>query len=104
MNEENLATLPDTAPEPAKKIVQYVMLQSRKGLIDKQWYPNIHSDGKIHGDCFHLGAGTHRMTHSGPNMANIPSILTEEDAEGNDVPLKGLERKNTGTIVETVGQ
>jgi DNA polymerase-1 len=33
----------------------------------------VGADSRIHGTVFPCGAGTRRMTHSGPNTANIPS-------------------------------
>ena len=92
VSEENLATLPESAPYGARLVKQFVMLASRKNLMDTQWYPALHPDtGRIHGNCDSLGAGTHRMTHSAPNMANIPAMKVREDEDGNEHPIKGLE-------------
>jgi len=88
VNEKNLQTLPEDAPEQARHIADYVMLNSRRKLIEQQWWPNIQPDGRIHGYCDPLGAGTHRMTHNGPNMANIPSVLLDKKT---GEPLKGFE-------------
>lgn len=89
VNEENLGTLPEDAPKEAQLIADYLMLDSRRNLIDTQWFPNIREDGKIHGRCNPLGAGTNRMTHSGPNMANIPAVKLDKEEN----PLKGFEGK-----------
>lgn len=79
VNEKNLSSLPEDAPEPARHIADYVMLNSRRKLIEQQWWPNIQEDERIHGYCDPLGAGTHRMTHNGPNLANIPAVLESKE-------------------------
>ena len=70
--EENLNTLPDTAPTGCKRLAEYSMLQSRRELIDG-WFKALGKDGRVHGTCISTGAITHRMAHRNPNMANIPS-------------------------------
>lgn len=74
--EENLETLPDTAPEAAKLISKYLILNSRCNNI-KTWFESLGSDNRIHGQVIGLGASTHRMAHRNPNTANIPSILNK---------------------------
>lgn len=80
--EENIATLPSTAPETAKKIGTYLMCKNR-AMLAQQWFDSLGSDGRVHGSVMSTGAVTHRMAHISPNMANIPSI--EHDKEGNAV-------------------
>ena len=80
--EENINTLPDTAPKSAKNIGTYLMCKSRANLVD-QWFKALGNDNRIHGTVFSTGAITHRCGHINPNMANIPSL----DPEGK----KGLE-------------
>jgi DNA polymerase I-like protein with 3'-5' exonuclease and polymerase domains len=57
----------------AKVINEYLMLQKRDGLL-KSWLKNCKSDGRVHGRVNTNGAVTGRMTHSSPNMGQIPSV------------------------------
>lgn len=92
VSEKNLDTLPDKADTPeaqyrlesARKLVQRLTLQNRYVTL-REWlnavsdapnrYWNTHEDReRIHGNFHHIGAWTHRMSHSEPNMANIPTF------------------------------
>lgn len=76
-SEANLATLPATAPEASRKLVQWLVLNSRKGDLEEWFHAYKPSTGRIHGTFNHIGAWTHRMSHSAPNMANIPRSMEE---------------------------
>lgn len=71
-NEDNLATLPDTAPEAAHKLAMWLCLEGRRSSLT-EWINAVGDDGCIHGNTMHIGAWTHRCSHSGPNTANISS-------------------------------
>lgn len=72
VNEANLATLPRDAPEAAKKLVEWLMLDSRRSTLE-EWFAAYNQEtGRIHGRFNHIGAWTGRMSHNSPNMANIP--------------------------------
>jgi len=71
--EANLATLPDTAPKPAKKLSEWKMLETRWKTVES-WLNALGNDGRVHGKVFSLGAVTGRMTHADPNMANIVAV------------------------------
>lgn len=71
VNEENLSTLPKDAPQSAHNLAQRLILSSRLSSVN-ELTGLIRDDGKIHGRFNHIGAWTHRMSHSNPNMANIP--------------------------------
>lgn len=73
VSEANLATLPDTAPEPAKKLSEWKMLETRWKTVES-WLNALGKDGRVHGKVFSLGAVTGRMTHADPNMANIVAV------------------------------
>ena len=79
VNEQNLATLPDTAPRGAKQLSRYLILSGRLSTID-EWIgcycPSTH---RIHGKFVGLGAWTHRMAHKEPNTANIVRVSFGED-------------------------
>jgi len=72
VNEANLATLPRDAPEAAHKLVEWLMLDSRRSTLE-EWFA-VYNQGtqRIHGRFNHIGAWTGRMSHNSPNMANIP--------------------------------
>ena len=73
VDEEVLSELP--WPQ-AKLLTEYLMVQKRLGQIaegKEAWLKKVKSDGRIHGSVNSLGAVTRRMTHSGPNIAQVPS-------------------------------
>ena len=70
INEKTLGEI--DLPE-AKLVQEYMMLQKRLGLF-AGWLNNVGDDGRIHGRVNTIGAITGRMTHSKPNMAQIPSV------------------------------
>ncbi len=69
-SEANLETIPDDAPQGAKKISRWKMLSSRVATIDG-WLDCVGDDNRIHGYIDSLGAVTSRKTHDNPNLANI---------------------------------
>ena len=71
-NEENLKTLPKKGSESASKLAQWLTLEGRRSSLE-EWLGQVGDDGRIHGSIFHIGAWTHRCSHSGPNTANISS-------------------------------
>lgn len=83
ISEENLATLPKTAPEAARKLVERITLASRVSDLEEWIGLYNESTGRIHGSFNHIGSWTHRMSHNTPNMANIPGVieLDEESLE-----------------------
>ena len=56
----------------AKMIAEYLLLQKRIAQI-QSWLEAVGSDGRVHGKVITNGAVTGRMTHSSPNMAQIPN-------------------------------
>lgn len=64
-NKENLK-------EVATLIRDYLMLQKRVAQIES-WLEAVKDDGRVHGKVITNGAVTGRMTHSSPNMAQIPN-------------------------------
>lgn len=56
-----------------KAIADWLVVSGRANMINT-WLNNVnYEDSRMHGRVFSCGAGTRRMTHSGPNTANIPS-------------------------------
>ena len=56
----------------AKLVLEYLILSKRLGML-KSWLDAVAEDGRIHGRVNTCGAVTGRMTHSKPNLAQIPS-------------------------------
>lgn len=72
VSEENLLTLPERAPEGASALSEWLTLQGRRSAL-RERLENVGSDYRIHARFTHIGAWTHRMAHSSPNLANISS-------------------------------
>ena len=70
---ENLATIPDDAPQAVKGLKAWKVLETR-WKIAQEWLEKAQDDGRVHGTVITTGAVTHRAAHRGPNMANIPSV------------------------------
>lgn len=70
VNEKTLAAL--THIPEAELVLEYLTLQKRLGMVNS-WIDAYASDGRVHGRVNTCGAITGRMTHSSPNMAQIPS-------------------------------
>jgi DNA polymerase-1 len=56
----------------AKLIAEYIMVQKRIAQV-QSWLEAVKDDGRVHGYVNSNGAVTGRMTHSSPNMAQVPS-------------------------------
>jgi DNA polymerase I-like protein with 3'-5' exonuclease and polymerase domains len=56
----------------AKMIAEYLMLQKRVAQIES-WIKAVEDDGRVHGKVITNGAVTGRMTHSSPNMGQVPN-------------------------------
>lgn len=56
----------------AQVIAEYLMLNKRISQIES-WLEAVGKDGRVHGKVITNGAVTGRMTHSSPNMAQIPN-------------------------------
>lgn len=62
----------------AQLLIDYLTVDKRLGQLaegDKAWLKYVEADGRIHGYVNTLGAITRRMTHSKPNMAQVPSLV-----------------------------
>lgn len=72
INENNLATLPSSAPAGARLLAKRILLEARRRSLT-EWIGLCAEDGRIHGEFQGIGAWTHRMAHQKPNTANIPN-------------------------------
>lgn len=71
VDEENLSTLPDTAPPAARKLVRRIMLGSRIRTLEEWLSAYSTTTGRVHGRFVGLGTSSHRMVHRAPNMGNV---------------------------------
>lgn len=89
INEVNLATLKDTAPPAAQFLVERIMLGSRLRTLTT-WLEACNTQtGRIHGTFNSLGTGTHRLSHTNPNLGNISAEKT--------IKYKGKELRELAT-------
>ncbi len=59
----------------AQLIMEYLTLQKRLSMV-KSWIEAVTDDGRIHGRVNSNGAVTGRMTHSKPNLAQVPAVYS----------------------------
>jgi DNA polymerase-1 len=60
----------------AQLLTEYFLIEKRIGQLaegDKAWLKMVQKDGRIHGEVITNGAVTGRMTHTNPNMAQVPA-------------------------------
>jgi DNA polymerase I-like protein with 3'-5' exonuclease and polymerase domains len=72
IDEEILGTLPF---EEARTIAEYLTVQKRLSQLaegKQAWLKAVNADGRIYGRVDQLGTGTGRMSHFGPNLAQVP--------------------------------
>jgi DNA polymerase-1 len=77
------------AKVPAVAVLEkYNIIFDRRNKAEK-WLKLVSEagDGKIHGKVWHIGAWTHRCSHTDDNMANVPSVEYNDDK----TPKKGLD-------------
>ena len=76
INDSTLQIAADAGIPEAKPLAEYFMISKREGMV-KAWLAKAKwgDDGyaRIHGYVNSLGAATNRMTHSSPNVAQVPS-------------------------------
>jgi DNA polymerase I-like protein with 3'-5' exonuclease and polymerase domains len=61
----------------AKLLIEYLTVDKRLGQLatgDEAWLKKVKPDRRIHGRVNTNGAITGRMTHSGPNVAQVPKV------------------------------
>ena len=64
----------------ASLIAEYLMVTKRTAQISS-WLDAVAEDGRVHGYVNPIGAVTGRMTHSSPNMAQVPSSYSPYGSE-----------------------
>lgn len=72
VDEESLVEFANSSGiKEVQAIADWLVVNGRANMINT-WLNNVGPDSRIHGRVFTCGAGSRRMTHSGPNTANIP--------------------------------
>lgn len=72
VDEESLVAFAESSGIPqVQAIANYLVVNGRANMINT-WLNNVGPDSRMHGSVFTCGAGSRRMTHSGPNTANVP--------------------------------
>lgn len=61
-------------PYPEAALIQEYRLYKKKETQATEWINAIRPDGKIYGNVITNGALTGRMTHSNPNLAQVPRV------------------------------
>lgn len=56
----------------AVMIKDFLLLQKRVGMVSS-WIDSVADDGRVHGYVNPIGAQTNRMSHSSPNVAQVPA-------------------------------
>lgn len=64
----------------AQLIASYLTVQKRIAQV-QSWIDAVEDDGRVHGQVNACGAVTGRMTHSSPNMAQVPAVGAEYGAD-----------------------
>jgi len=95
VNENNLASLPETAPEGARSLVKYILLNARRRTLAEWRAAYDPTTGRIHGRFNPLGTSTQRCTHSNPNLGNI---ATKKTIKYNTKELRELAIKYGGEL------
>jgi len=92
VTDENLETLPSTAPQGARDLTEWLCLNGRLKPLEER-IRECESDGRIRTNFWHIGAWTHRMSHSSPNLANISSPFHGEAVTAVDLVKERFDGK-----------
>jgi DNA polymerase I-like protein with 3'-5' exonuclease and polymerase domains len=68
----------------AALIAEYLMIQKRVAQV-QSWLEAVKDDGRVHGYVNANGAVTGRMTHSSPNMGQVPAVYSPYGKQCRDV-------------------
>ena len=83
----------------AQLIAEYLLITKRMAQVDSWLKARNDDTGRVHGDVNTIGAVTGRMTHSSPNLAQVPACIVPT----NKVIYCGVLKVNMVQIVERVG-
>ena len=76
VNEVNIATLPEDAPDACQLLIEFILLDARRRTL-VEWLEAYNEEtGRVHGSFNPLGTRSHRCSHSRPNMGNVATAKT----------------------------
>jgi DNA polymerase-1 len=104
-DEENLSTLPETAPQGAHSLVRWMILSNRISTLTS-WMAcvrppepgNALPDYRVHGNFNHILPWTHRMSHSEPNLGNVPKFVNPQVSPYSD-EMRALWQAGPGQLL-----
>lgn len=75
----NEAVLADLEYPEAKLLSDYFLVSKKQSMVESWIESWNEDDGRIHGYVNSLGAATRRMTHSKPNLAQVPAAKSNKE-------------------------
>lgn len=85
----------ESLPYPqAKKLARVMMLQKRASQLydtDNAILPQVKIDNRLYGRIRHIGTVTHRCSHSGPNLGQVPSVRKPYGKDFRGLFVPGIE-------------
>lgn len=102
ISEENLSTLPDTAPAAAKLLVRHILLTRRLTTLTEWINAYNERTKRIHGEVRPIGTWTHRAAHKNPNTGNIARVTSEFGGEMRSLWMAGLGYRQIGCDAEGI--
>lgn len=117
LSEDNLRTLPSSAPEAARSLVERLLLASRLSDLE-EWESlcrtNVEGSGerssdgsaitRVHGTFDGIGSWTHRLASNKPNMQNIPVAQHKDNPSPIDVLSDSINDRMRGLWVVPKGK
>lgn len=102
LNDTNLSTVSKDAPESTQKLVERLLLSKRRSTLT-EWLEAYHEpSGRIHGTINSIGTWTHRMSHTNPNLGNIPARDKPYSLEMRSLWQAGPQRRLLGVDAESI--
>lgn len=101
IDDEILGALP--YPEAAL-LAEYLMIQKRIGMLaegDAAWL-KVEKNGRIHGGVNSCGTPTARMTHSSPNVAQVPAVKSPYGKECRSLFIAGKGKMLVGCDADSL--
>lgn len=102
LSEENLATLPPSAPAAAQLLTRHMLLTRRLSTLD-EWISSYNpKTNRIHGNVHAIGTWTHRASHTEPNTGNIARVTSEFGGEMRELWCAGDGYRQIGCDAEGI--
>lgn len=102
LSEENLQTLPSTAPPAAQLLTRHMLLTRRLSTLDEWIGAYNERTQSIHGEINAIGTWTHRASHKNPNTGNIARVTSEFGGEMRELWRAGPGYRQIGCDAEGI--